>query len=357
MRRVAEARIIATVAVLALVAAACGPRERVHVGMRDYATNVVYGGQTKAAPKAVPNASLEPSFPSFIQPLITSASPSVLPGAKPAKVVADCPSAGFSVPARYPVTPNVPAPPKSGAYRIRQDGYVSIGGVTTQPAQDAARVVQNVVKNADGTFTFDVIDAQPSKALTQTTYLVDQRTGVPGSDGIYFTQVVSKLPDGTIDAFTPADPIRLISLPADPSNPQFASAGTDGVHNITMSLTGTIKGHGRVDACGTVLDSWEVSASGHILSPTKNISFTTVYDIGTHFGGLVLADQLGMSGTDQGVAVAPSNGAQCTGGNAAYSTANTATTTTLVQPAPCPGVVLSRDTRTAFGASPPVVKQ
>jgi hypothetical protein len=348
--------VLALVAATAMLTGACGPRERLHVSMRDYATNVVYGGQKKPPPpKPVPAASLEPTFPTFLQPLVTPAGPAASTSTATTLVerAPACPSAGFSVQPTHPVTPTILAPPKPASYVIRQDGYVSFAGKSTSPAPLGLRAIQNVKTPGDGTFTYDAADVQPDSSVTVTSYLVDQRTGLPGSDGLYLTQVVSRLPDGTIDQFAPADPIRLLSLPADPGNPTWASAGTDGVHNLTMELQGTIAGHGRVDACGTVLDSWEVTASGRILSPTKNLSFTSVYDIGNHFGGIILSDSLSMSGTDQSVAVAPTAGARCTGGT---SSITVDTVTTIVQPAPCPGDVATRDTKSTISSSPALVK-
>src|SRR5438067_12426344 len=116
---------VLTVALMVL-AGACGPTNRIHLGLRDYATNVVYGNQHKPEPpKALPGAALEPSFPTFIQPLLPPPAASTPP---PAVVLPKCASAGFSIPAKYPVTPGVPAPPHSAILTFHQDGYFAVAG-------------------------------------------------------------------------------------------------------------------------------------------------------------------------------------------------------------------------------------
>src|SRR3954451_5380259 len=99
--------VLALVAATALLPGACGPRERLHVGMRDYATNVVYGGQKKPPPpKPVPAASLDPTLPTLLQTLVTRARPA--PSTSTATTLVApapaCSSAGFSVQPTHPVT-------------------------------------------------------------------------------------------------------------------------------------------------------------------------------------------------------------------------------------------------------------
>ena len=352
MSRTRSAVAVALGLAVALAGAGCGPKSRLHLGLRDYSTNVVYGSQHKPAPpRAVPGAAIDPGFPAFIQPPLPAEAPA--PPARRRQVLpagGDCPVAAFSVAAAIAATPTVVAPPVKGLYRYRQTGYISVNGRTGSPPPDAARAIQNIVDPNDGTFTFDVADAQPSGTVTLTSYLVDQRTGSFANDGIFITQIVTRMPDGSIDQFAPSTPVRIITLPADVSNPTWESAGTDGVHNLTMALNGTITKRGRIDACGTVLDSWEVHATGRIVNPAKSLSFDTTYDIGTQFGGLSLAETLSLSGTDGGPAVAPTAGASCTNGGGSL----TVDTTTTIQQAvaACPGFVVSRDTAAAIASSP-----
>jgi hypothetical protein len=344
----------ATCAALCLVAlTACGPTTHDHLELRNVTTDVVYGGQTKAA-AALPGAELEPGFPSFIQAPIA-------PRARPAEHAIEelCPQAAFSVEPAIKATANVPKPPAKGDYVYRMDGHSTFRGVDTVPGVEDFRRVQNSVDHKDGTFTFEVVDAQPGQSASITYYLVDQRTGLAQYDGISITQVITKQQDGSIDQFAPATPIRILPLPADNVNVQNAnweSAGTDGVHNVTEQISGTITKPGRVDACGNVLGGWEVHATGHIYSPTKNIAIDTTYTIATQFGGLSIAESLNLDGTDGGPALDKNDGAQCIDGEGSYSSGGApdqgVSPTTIATGAPCPGGVLHRQTEAVITMQP-----
>jgi hypothetical protein len=188
---------------------------------------------------------------------------------------------------------------------------------------------------------------------------VDQRTGLAQYDGISIAGVVTREPDGTIDQFAPATPIRILPLPADNvnyENANWQSAGTDGARNITEQISGTITKPGRVDACGNVLGGWEVHATGHIYSPTKNIAINTTYTVATQFGGLVVSEALNLDGTDGGAAVDNTQGAQCTNGTGTVDNPGAPARSIPPQhqekPAPCPGGVLHRQTESVITTAP-----
>lgn len=70
-----------------------------------------------------------------------------------------------------------------------------------------------------------------------------------------------------------------------------------------MVVRGTVTDKGRVNACGTPLDSWTVKVNGRLLGPAKDLTVTATYQVGTQFGGFVLADEVVISGTDRGARV------------------------------------------------------
>jgi hypothetical protein len=346
----------AAVALVALTA--CGPTTHDHLDLRNVTTDVVYGGQTKTLPP-VPGATLEPGFPSFIQAPI-------VPTRRPVNnVVAEvCPQAPFSVEPAIKATPNVLKPPAKGDYVFRMDGHSTFRGVDTIPGVELFRRVENSVDHKDGTFSFDVLEAQPGQQASKTTYIVDQRTGLAQYDGIFIAAVGTLNQDGSIDVFQPTPAIRILPLPAEEpladgsnyANVNWESAGTDGVHNITEEIFGTITKPGRVDACGTVLGGWEVHATGRILSPTKNIAIDTTYTIATQFGGLSISDHLNLDGIDGGQGADEVGGAQCV--NSTGSVDNAGAPDEGVgpqhaeQPAPCPGGVLHRQTEAVIMMQP-----
>jgi hypothetical protein len=338
--------VCAAVALLGLTA--CGPKTQDHLDLRNVTTDVVYGGQTKTPP-ALPGATLEPGFPSFIQAPIAPRTRNVSN-----LILEVCPQAAFSVEPAVKTTPTVLKPPARADYIYRMDGHSTFRGVDTIPGVELFRRVDNSVDHKDGTFSFDVVEAQPGQQASVTSYIVDQRTGLAAYDGIFIAQVVTKNQDGSIDQFAPTPPIKILSLPA-VAEDTFEGAGTDGVHNITQEIFGTIVKEGRVDACGTVLGGWEVHATGRIMSPTKNIAIDATYTIATQFGGLSISDHLNLDGTDGGPAADEVAGAQCVNGQGSYSEAYgdpPTAPTTIASAAPCPGGVLHRQTHAVIAMSP-----
>jgi hypothetical protein len=67
-----------------------------------------------------------------------------------------------------------------------------------------------------------------------------------------------------------------------------------------------VVGRDHVDACGTVLDAWTVSVTGTIASAstTTNLAITATYHVATQFGGIIVADDVQLNGTDHGTSAA-----------------------------------------------------
>jgi len=64
-----------------------------------------------------------------------------------------------------------------------------------------------------------------------------------------------------------------------------------------------ITGKSLVNACGSVLDSYQVEIPGHISDarqPSAPETFTLTLDVGTEYGGIPLEDSLTLNGADRG---------------------------------------------------------
>jgi hypothetical protein len=306
-------------ATAALLLAGCGPSHSISVSLRNFASSLTYGGSPPPPPPPIAAANPTPTFPSFIEPPVvvspptpvapatTVAPPPPVPAApRPSRpAAAPAPVCPAAAPNSFPAVSagaHVLAPPIPGSYVYRQTGSYSIDGKTGKPAAHTLRIITNVTPSNNGVFTFDVDEADGSD-ITDTTYQVNQSTSNSATDGIFITQVVTRHGDGTIDQFAPEPAIRIMPLPADNTQMQFSSAGADALHGTTEEISGEIVGHHNVDACGTVLDSWEVHVTGQLISTTENLAIDATYDIGTQFGGLSLSDSVHLSGTDAGGSV------------------------------------------------------
>lgn len=300
--------LVVLLAVLAVSATACGPDIPIEVGIRDYSTDIVYGAQRQptALPPPVPAANPSPGFPGFIVPpppasAVTSLPPPPLPTLPPAVVA--CPvDDPFDFPAE-PATRTIVASPTAGVYTFRQGGTFVVGDQPPRPLPaESLRQIRDVVADPEsGDLTYDVV-IESLGDTTTSSYAVRQTTGDPSLDGVFLTRVVTRRADGSADEFTPVSGARIIALPAGPSV-SWNDAAIDPLRGSSLVVQGTVVDKGRVNACGTVLDAWTVEVTGRLLGPDKDLLVTATYQVGTQFGGFVLADQVTITGTDGGVQV------------------------------------------------------
>ena len=283
---------------LSLVAGGCGPKPGLEVGLKDYSTDILFGSPVEAEPIPVPlpTQSLDAGVPSLIvspPPLI--AGPGT-PPPRPPRVVA-CPDPPVDAVAK-PAAARISAAPATGTYQYRQSGtFVAESRQVPYPPQ-SDRVVTNVTSNQDGTLdTFDVVIKDQ---MTQTT-TYKLRGGVTDLfNGLYITKIVTDVGDGSPRVFAPVDlGLRIIALPA-AKNVAWQSSATDPQGRTNFNVNGTIKGTQQVNACGTLLQGWEVSLTGTITGPNKNVTLTATYVVAPQMGGVIIADSVTQQGTDEG---------------------------------------------------------
>lgn len=296
---------VVTVA-LALAGTACGPpKAPANVVMKELSTDIVYGSQRKPAPPApVPGANPTPGFPAFIVPpppsVAASAGPVTAPTTVPPRKA--CPD---DDPLTFPAAPapgSVPAAPAAGAYSFRQQGTVKIGSNPPMALPPAStRRIANVATAAIGDITYDVV-IDSFGDTTTTSYAVRQTAGDPSLDGIFITHVVTRRADGSVDEFAPVSGARIIALPAGPGV-TWNDVATDPIRGTSMIVQGQVNDRGRVNACGTVLDSWTVQVAASLVGPGKDLALQATYQIGTQYGGFVLGDNVSLKGTDGGTTI------------------------------------------------------
>lgn len=318
-------RLVALAGALALLTAACGGTPTRPIGIKEYPGDVVFGDQAAPpTPTVPPFAEPAPAFPGFIVPpaprqlagdpgLTVPASSGPTTTVRPAACPEDDP---LAVPEREAFV-SVTARPKAQTIPYRVRGTVTAAGTTLPlPVEATHRVGAPTNIGDPSVFRFDVAVRQGADE-TVTTYQVDQRSGgaaVSGTannptvaaDSVSIVQIRSASQVAT-DAFTPSAPIRILPLPPVRGD-RFSGTGTDPLHGTSMTVFGLIRGKTRVNACGTPLEAWlvEVGADpqtgqpSSIRSPDKNLVITGTYAVATQFGGLIIADDLTLTGTDRG---------------------------------------------------------
>ena len=140
-----------------------------------------------------------------------------------------------------------PAPVGSGPDRANTKTY-TYDLVTQRPdgfVADRYQVVQNAVAQV-----------QPGNGIAGPT----ASAGAPNRGiGLVFRLTLNNQ-GATTSSFQPATPVMLLPLPVIPGE-TFQSVGVDPIHGTTMVVNGTTLNRKRVDACGNVVDGWEVSAN------------------------------------------------------------------------------------------------
>jgi len=305
--------------VVALALTACGPTPPFELAVHEVPGDVVYGGQSTPAPSASAGSgpsALAPGAPPLIYgapappPQATFAS---IPATTPAPV---CPAAPVDAVPALQADPWASVPPVATAYLWRTDvaqsWYTLGGGPKLAFPATFTHTVANVspADATTGAYTFDV--ATSAGGVTGLQKVTDSFEVIPPPEGTSDVQGVSTSQAAglyltamqTLDPSDPrsrvtrfAPPILLMQFPGN-ELPTWNTAGTDTATGTTIQLAGAVLGHVSVDACGTVIDAWQVHATGSLVGPNQNLSLDLTYDVATQYGGIIVAEQDGIGGTE-----------------------------------------------------------
>lgn len=294
------------VAAVLLVAAACGgPTVPLEVGGKEIPVDIVLGAQGSPPPPP-PALAPNPGFPGFIQPPI----PRIEPGPQPTPApLGACPAANPLDPAVLVARKQAPLPPVPATYSYRNRGTFQVGdGPEVAYPRTMTRAVGGVRAIEGDNYEFDVTTDLAS--VRTTTRYRSLNSGLTPDRGLYIVQVTTERASGT-ESFTPDTPILLMPFvtPEYGTNvedeidryrgEQYRSSGTDPLTQTTMVLEAAIRGKERVNACGRWVDAFDIEVTrGTIVGPTKQIDFTGRYAIATQYGGLVVRDDIRITGTE-----------------------------------------------------------
>ncbi|MFN2464021.1 MAG: hypothetical protein ABR573_08995 [Candidatus Dormibacteria bacterium] len=314
----------------ALGLAGCGPQFSLLAGLKGVTQDVVLGGGRKPSPPP-PQLPIQNAYQPPVIPLPGLITPpparAALPSPPPPP---DCPRADpFAVPA-VPATNLSDTPPSKGApYRYRYSGKSQIGSAPVQVLPTAGtREVTDAgpasVPGETGAFRFVYVETYNGVAVS-TTYTVvpqDPASNNPLAQsttaGIYLSETSSA--DGKY-AFKPQAPgLQQMPFPALTSK-SFGSSASDPTLQETETLQpdvyfsnpfpffpgpsgsdqhspGTkVVGKDRVDACGVIVDAWQVELVGTFNSPSAQLTFDNLVDFATEYGGLPIWEHTRVQGS------------------------------------------------------------
>lgn len=332
-----------TLVLLGALAAGCGRPADLAVGMKRYPTDLAVSDPTTTTAAPAPGRpSVSPGFPSPVPfptagpldaAIVRQASqpPPTLPPSVSAEA---CPQADPFVPPARDAPDKVSAPPAAGTYQFRNDGGFTAKSKPPRSGRYPSLVSRTVgnASSSGSTFAFDVGIAT-GNITTTTSYLIVPESSVPGAGtpvpqagkvdvavpgqaGLYVQRIVTRYPDGRSDVLDPSPDLLLLPLPVT-AGVVFQASGVDQARQIRIQYRGRVgrsRPEGgvdprlRVDACGTVLDSWLVDiTAGRLEGNGMSLDFAGRYGIGTQYGAISLDDLVTYEGTVDGVATTSSN--------------------------------------------------
>lgn len=288
------------VALLVFLAPAC-LREGTHgIGMKRVTSSLIYGVPPLSEIAAPPGAI--PQIPESVEPEIEFSS-SFRPRTTPA-AVQQCPEAGPNDFPEEPAPNTVTAKPKEGLYAWKLNGTQRVEPFPFpfRLASFLDRSVEDVREdslNPATNFTFVTKERDPSLnsniVITQS-FQVDQTNPSQELRGVLLTRLERSNPDGTGDEFVPNPPIQFLPLPVQIGQASsFDSTGIDARDPLrikTLTHNGFVKERLRVDACGTVVDSWLIEAEQIIGAGASTTRKKYHYSIAPHFGGMIIFEHV-----------------------------------------------------------------
>jgi hypothetical protein len=313
---------------MASVAAGCSGGSGGGVGMRSIESDVVFGAAAEVANTDVgglseSEATAFDELPEqFFDPPATRTTRLPQREAPP-----ECPPAALEEFPDAPATLWGPedrkAPPREGLYRWQRDGIVTSDETAGRPINVRGferRLIRNVdlisdEETAEGgnevVFTYEVV--QPSISGTNivlTTYQVksvgspptrsvfnptqgqDEFTAGEPERGLVIKRIEVQDSDGAqVSVFEPATGLLLLPLRVRPGE-QWQSVAFDARTGQRMELAGQTLAKERVDACGDIIEGWEVTSTLTSTTDDGVTSNTYEYIVAPQYGAILVSEHL-----------------------------------------------------------------
>ena len=299
-------------AVVALAGASCVHQGPPPVGLRAFQANLVFS--TAPLPPPPPAVAPVPPAAPLQGPTTYSLDASALdqPAYKlrpPLPSAAPCPSNANGYPS-VEASSNSTGLPPAGSYRWKRSGTYQLSlapNVTLPTSGFETRLVRKVTKvAADGSeYTFETVqpdlrgntvisDWQVKTSALSTTpqelTVTAPNIGDP-ERGLALKKQTVLGTDGKVQheyTFNPG--VLFVPLPV-AAGTQFQGVGVDPASGETLTINGAVDRHQRVDACGAVLDGWQINAS-ETFSGAQSQPATYNYVVATQLGAMIIAEHI-----------------------------------------------------------------
>lgn len=312
-------RLLIVASLLSLTA--CGPTIPLSIGLKQAGSDILFGHPPASPPPPpLPQARFLPA-PLELPPPAPGAPPATFAAIPAASPPPACPDASpLAVPGQ-PAGLWAATPPAAATYNFRYRGTVTIDpgqpdqSVSTVPASGTRQVIPTSQPSpVDGSYTFSVVETFAGKQMKSDFQVFPPSTAVAPVPlpvtphaGIYFTgMTVTTVGSSTPSTqFNPQPPVQVDVFPDFPGQTWQGGAGTDPASQTTLTVDGNgtdakssiVSGPARVNACGDVVQAWEVTLVGTLSAASSgpgNLTeaYTLVLDLATQYGGISVQDHL-----------------------------------------------------------------
>jgi hypothetical protein len=233
----------------------------------------------------------------------------------PLPTAAPCPTATHPYPAEE-ATSNSSSLPVTGSYRWKRSGTYQLNlapNITLPTSGFETRLVRNVEKVASDGSEYRFETVQPDlrgsmvvsrwqvktaalSATPQELAVTAPNIGDPERGLALLSQTLVGT-DGKVQhqyTFNPG--VLFVPLPIQ-AGEQFQGVGVDPASGETLTVNGAIDRHQRVDACGEVLDGWQVNTSETFSGATSQPA-TYNYIVAPQLGAVIIGEHLDTTTAD-----------------------------------------------------------
>lgn len=280
-----HSRALAFGLILAFVFLGCARTPQSGVSLKAVPADLVFGIPPVQEPVAPPNTQLLPDNP------IPVVGIGGRPRFTPPPVTEECPQASPTTFPKEEATVGVSGEIRGGTYRWVVDGtqILETGDTYYFPRFVQRTLSEPLKEEASDEYRFSTRESELVFGSDKTVY---QTYKVVPDDGIYLVEIRVERGDGTRETFTPRPEILFMPLPVFPGD-EVSTVGVDPTTQEVLEHTGKVVGRKRIDACGSVIDSWFVEGEQNFTSVLGD-DYLRKYDyaIATQLGGQIIYEHV-----------------------------------------------------------------
>lgn len=298
-----RSRVLPVVLALALVAGGCGgPQPKLTFGGKAVPVNVSFGKPGEDDPRSNQPFVLAPVLggvgviPVAEERPTTKITQPAPPPPPPPLVF--CPQADPTDPADLPKAEagrDFAGAPKLGLLPTRIEGKYTVNDKVEQFKETIQRFVFSSNTEANGTIRFGVFTQARGVSATSSYVSTQAADRVPGSFGLDSIQTEGRGIDGR-PSFRSPKPLTLMQMRPTPGL-TWTDATTDPLSGAAFTVSGKVIGKSRIDACGQLVDAWQVALTQTVVTPLQRIDSEITYWVATQYGGLIVQESVSWRGT------------------------------------------------------------